>query len=117
MGGGDNRDAASLALMLEQQLSSSHSALRRGAFAAHAESAELVAADPSRAATPPGTGMLSGSLHPPSQEAAHALEQAILRAEKAEATVQRLRLELEERDLLIAQLRSKRGDETGYGQM
>jgi hypothetical protein len=52
--GGDTRDVASLVLSLENQLRASYSALRKGPFGPYAESAELLAGNPSRAATPPG---------------------------------------------------------------
>lgn len=110
--GNDTRDAASLVLTLEQQLSAPHSALRRGAFAAHAESAELLTGNPSRAATPVSETLPSPL--PTGESALLALNQALMRAEKAEAMVKRLELEMEERDLIIKQLRAGRED-NGYG--
>jgi len=54
--GGDMREASALVLLLEQQLGCPHSALRRGPLGFYAESAELLAGEPKRAATPPGHG-------------------------------------------------------------
>eukprot|EP00927_Polykrikos_kofoidii_P075154 TRINITY_DN71227_c0_g1_i1.p1 TRINITY_DN71227_c0_g1~~TRINITY_DN71227_c0_g1_i1.p1 ORF type:complete len:472 (+),score=114.96 TRINITY_DN71227_c0_g1_i1:89-1504(+) len=51
---GDERSGEDLMLLLEEQLASPHSALRRGAFKEYAETAEVVSEDPvlARAVTP-----------------------------------------------------------------
>lgn len=51
--GGDTRDPAMLREILEQQLTSKHSALRRGQFGQYAETAELMAGEPERVSAPP----------------------------------------------------------------
>eukprot|EP00928_Gymnodinium_smaydae_P063349 TRINITY_DN46966_c0_g1_i1.p1 TRINITY_DN46966_c0_g1~~TRINITY_DN46966_c0_g1_i1.p1 ORF type:complete len:471 (-),score=103.66 TRINITY_DN46966_c0_g1_i1:91-1503(-) len=112
---GEGRDGETFMELLEQQIASNFSTFRRGSFADFAQSAELVAEDPTLEPTTPAGGAGGAASGQPASlpEALAELSAARRRIEELEASHRLALDELRKRDAEIARLSGPREFDEG----